>query len=194
MICFYHCFFVGILIPDSVLFAIFDHYVFLMKIKTIYSALFCIAWTLFACEKDDLCDGSENQTPRLHVVLLDQFNVETKKPAEYVKMYISGEENYIERYNTADLYLPLLPGTTSTEWVIEIYDVAGQEHFLIGTEQLRFTYTPENKYISKACGFKTNYNAFGYLRLDSQLPWIGGISLNTNSITNEENVHIQVYY
>ena len=165
-----------------------------MKIKSIYIALFVASIAWIGCEKDDLCDGSNNQTPRLHVNLLDQYNVENKKPAEYIKMYIVGEEHVIEASNASDLYLPLIPGATSTQWTIELYDVVGEDKVLIGTETIQFNYTPENQYISKACGFKTNFNAFSYQRLDTTNPWLGGVSLTTNSITDEKNVHVQVFY
>lgn len=165
-----------------------------MKIKSIYIALLGASFAFSSCEKDDLCDGTDNQTPRLHISLYDQYNVENKKTAEYAKWYIVGEETFLEATNVSDLYLPLIPGTTSTQWTIELYDVIGEEKFLTGSETLQFSYSPENIYISKACGFKTNFNAFSYQRLNTPNPWMGGVSLTTNSITDEKNVHVQVFY
>ena len=92
------------------------------------------------------------------------------------------------------MYLPLLPGSVTTEWVIEIYDVIGTDKEIIGSETLTFTYAPENIYISKACGYKTNFSAFSYVKQSTSTPWIGGISLTTNAIIDEANTHIQIFY
>lgn len=163
-----------------------------MKLNKLYTSLLVGLLVFTSCEKDDLCEGTDNQTPRLHISLFDQYNADNKKNADYIKAYIPGNEKYIEYNSVSDFYLPLNTTTSSTEWTLELYDVNGTEKTLIGTENILFNYAPENIYISKACGFKTNYNAFSYSRTSNS--WIGGISLTTNNITDESNTHLQIYY
>lgn len=165
-----------------------------MKTKSIYIALLGATFAFSSCEKDDLCDGTNNQTPRLHIGLFDQANVENKKSAEYLRAYISGDEKFLELNNSSEIYLPLYPDTNETQWVIELYDVDGEEVNLIGVETFTYQYTPQVEYINKACGFKTIFNGFSFIKESSALPWINSALLTTNSLTNEQDIHLQIFY
>ncbi|WP_372473602.1 DUF6452 family protein [Capnocytophaga sp. ARDL2] len=161
-----------------------------LKILITFLSLF----TIFSCEKNDLCDG-ESQTPRFRIELHDLFAPENKKAAKIIRMYFADTEQYIEYKNTPTLYIPLSPVQNSAEWTLKLYDVtSSNEEILLGEEQFLFTYTPKNIYISKACGFRTQFEAFSYQRKQNNTQWIRGLDLTTNTISNETDTHFILYY
>lgn len=168
-----------------------------MKKNLLIKKIFVICFTiiaLYGCEKNDLCDGV-SQTPRLHIELRDLFAPENPKTANLVELHYGNTNNFIEYKNTATLYIPISPMHNQAEWTIKLYHLDNaNEKTLLGEEKFNFTYTPKNIYISKACGFRTQFEAFSYQRQQTNTQWIKGIDLTTNTISNETDIHFLLFY
>ena len=52
-------------------------------------------FTLVACEKDDLCDGGESETPNVIINLFDRLNSETPKPAVKIALFTDNAKDSI---------------------------------------------------------------------------------------------------
>jgi len=68
---------------------------------------------------------------------------------------------------------------------------------LVYEAQLEFNYSTQNRYVSRACGFKTIYE------LEDNTPtltpattanWIQQLNVETTSITDENTTHIKIYF
>lgn len=150
--------------------------------------------TFVACEKNDLCDGADVQTPRLHIALRNQFDVEAPKVAPYITAYIPGYQDTLKFVSKTDLLLPLESQLSQTKWVLTLYNSNQADRTIVGVDSLTFLYIPENIYISRACGFKTNYSAFSHQRTQTAGSWIQGVNTLTTNLTNENNIHLEFFY
>ena len=65
---------------------------------------------------------------------------------------------------------------------------------------LVFNYTTETVYVSRACGYKTIYklnDLDGVILTDTTTPdglWMQNPTIQTNTITTENEIHIKVYF
>ena len=64
------------------------------------------------------------------------------------------------------------------------------------TDFLDFTYTPQEVFVSRACGFIANYDSLE-ANLATTPPdtlWIKGISLQTTRITISDTTHVKIFH
>jgi len=170
--------------------------------------LFLIAVAFSGCEKDDIC--TDETTPRLIVQFYDISNNANLKNVLNLKVKADDAPDYIvfnpaldasnpQRYlfNGTKLELPLkLDGTTTTYHLI----LNSTDAVYKNEDILQINYTPENVYVSRACGYKTIFtlnNPGGVIRTDAPTPdlyWIQDLSVLTTNITTENETHIKVYF
>ncbi len=155
---------------------------------------------LSSCEKDDICEGGESETPNVIISLYDNFETEKLKVATKVCLVANGFSDTIVFKNRSKIEVPLQINKQETTWEITLYeyDPTAENDTIIKKNQLRFLYNTEEFYVSKACGYKVNFYDFGASLLPSAdpnyAPWIQSISKLTNEITNENNAHIYLFY
>lgn len=155
-----------------------------------------LALGLSACEKDDICSGSESETPNVVIRLFDRLDPEIPKAAVKIAAIAEGFNDTLIFRSTSAIDLPLQINTSETTWNLVLYvpNVSNDTtHF---RDQLRFTYTPEALYVSKACGYKTIFHEFNAVKTTpiSNETWIRSINRLTNELTNTDNAHLQLYY
>lgn len=171
-------------------------------------ALLLIALSFSACEKDDIC--TEETTPRLIVEFYDISNNANLKSVLNLKVKGDDASDYIV-FNTAldvtnplrylytgnKISLPLkLDGTTTTYHLI----LNSTDTTNINEDILQISYTPENVFVSRACGYKTIFtldSPGGVVRNDAATPdgfWIQDLTILTTNITTENETHIKVYF
>ena len=156
-----------------------------------------LALGLSACEKDDICAGSESETPNVVIGLFDRLDPEIRKSAVKIAAIAEGFNDTLIFRSTSTIELPLKINTTETTWNLVLYQPTGSNNDTIHkTDQLRFTYTPEALYVSKACGYKTIFHEFNAVKTTSVSDdtWIRSMNRLTNELTNTDNAHLQFYY
>lgn len=155
-----------------------------------------LALGLSACEKDDICAGGESVTPNVVINLFDQLNSELLKPAKKIAIIADGQTDSLFFANSSKIELPLQINTNETIWDIVLYIPTTNNDTIFKKDQLRFTYTPEALYVSKACGYKTIFHEFNATKAVNTTndSWIQSIYKITNEISNNNNAHIQLYY
>jgi hypothetical protein len=161
--------------------------------------LLVVMLSLSSCEKDDVC--TEDTTPRLIVEFYDISNPGTLKNVVSLKVTGDGSYNNLDlgTYNgVSKIKLPLNPSTTSTVY-----------HFILNSASTSsspnedivvFNYTANTAYVSRACGFRTIYelnNPYGVVYTDATTPdtvWIQNLTVETTSITTENETHSKIYF
>ncbi|MDI1317770.1 DUF6452 family protein [Flavobacterium sp.] len=172
-------------------------------------ALILLLISLSSCEKDDIC--VDETTPRLIIEFYDITNPAALKPVLNLTAKGEGAADFMvfntsltatdpNRYlfNGSKLALPLKLNDTITKYSLVLNSTsltASNEDFL------EFHYTPENVFVSRACGYKTIFqlnSPGGVLLTDSAAPdtfWIQqNINIQKYSITTEDETHIKIYF
>jgi Family of unknown function (DUF6452) len=177
--------------------------------KKIISLLLVFTFGLSSCEKDDICDANTPTTPRL-VISFYEIN-EPTKAKNVNNLMVIGEgkttgiifnealtdtTKYVANGNTISIPLKTDAETTTYKFV---YNSLSTNPAAINTDIIKFNYTHQNVYVSRACGFKTT------LTLASQKPfeqtdpngdgfWMQQIFVKTPNVEFENETHIEVYF
>ncbi|MCG1036450.1 DUF6452 family protein [Polaribacter sargassicola] len=146
--------------------------------------LFFLAITLFifACEKDDFC--LENPvTPNLVLRFYDDVNRETLKKPASLYVWAEGKDSIFSNVTLDSIYIPL--NSLELETVYNFSDGTNVDQFTI-------TYTTEEEYVSRSCGYKIIFND---VNITSTNTWITDFTPSTlTTIDNQDAAHVQIYH
>jgi hypothetical protein len=181
--------------------------------KKIIALLFIVVG-LSGCEKDDIC--TDETTPRLVLEFYDISNnanlknvLDLKVKAEienvgevdpgYVVfnpgLDVDDPERYI--FNGNKISLPLRVNGNATRYKLILNSKSATN---ADEDMLQFNYTPENVFVSRACGYKTIYTlngTDGVIKSDAGTPesfWILDYNILTTNIETENETHIKIYF
>ncbi|MFH6996959.1 DUF6452 family protein [Flavobacterium sp. FlaQc-57] len=184
--------------------------------KKIIALLLVFTFGLSSCEKDDICDANTPTTPRLVIAF---YEITTPLvPKNVVNLKVIGEGaaqgiifneagNETTKYLTSGnkISIPLKTTEKSTTYSF-IYDSGNPNPAAVNTDVIKFNYTPQNVYVSRACGFKTIFT----LNPSSTIPpisapfeqtdpagdglWMQRVIVQKYNIDNENEIHIKVYF
>lgn len=133
--------------------------------KKIISLLLVFTFGLSSCEKDDICDANTPTTPRL---VISFYEIKTPTVAKNVtNLKVIGKDqpngiifnksgDSITKYQTSanTISIPLKTNEDSVTYSF-ILDSGNPNPAAINTDVIKFNYTRQNVYVSRACGFKT---------------------------------------
>ena len=160
-----------------------------MKRTIFISFLILSLSALISCESDDLCDHTVN-TPRLVVRFYNQNNTRTPFSVSNLTVYGQGNTSPLVSGTTLDsLALPLRLGSPTTYLFQTV--VSGTS---TSTATLTLTYTPEQTFVSKACGVKITYNTLSATIQDASNSWLKGLNIKNTTVDNEKRAHIHLYH
>jgi hypothetical protein len=154
---------------------------------------------LFAgCEKDDICDPGTATTPNLVIEFYDYSQPTLTKNVVGLKVTGDGMTTAFTTFNgTSKINIPLKTTQDSTKFSLVLNSTSTTSS---NEDFLQFNYTPSDVYVSRACGYKKIFelNATdGVIQSDPATPdtfWIKDIKIQTNSINNQNEVHIKIYF
>ena len=163
-----------------------------------------------SCEPDDICDPNTPTTPRMLIQFFDISNPSLKKNVTNLKVIGEGmsegvvlnpsgvnEGKYITSGNSILLPLNTTADIVKYQFILN-YD--NKNPLLENTDNLEFKYTRENKYVSRACGFKTIFNLdpINPFSLTDTTPademWIQYVIVAQNNITYENETIIKIFF
>jgi hypothetical protein len=179
--------------------------------KKIISILLLFTFGLSSCEKDDICDPNTPTTPRLVITFYDIAN--PSKTKNVTNLMVIGDEmkegivfneslpvTDTTRYvtNGSSVMLPLKVNDSTVTYKL-IYNSLNTNPASINTDVLKFNYTPQNVYVSRACGFKTIFqlrNVLPFVHTDpnGDTFWMTEVDLENPNIESENETHIKVYF
>lgn len=157
-----------------------------------------VLFSFSGCEKDDICDANTSTTPRLVIEFYDINNPSVLKTVTDLDVIGVGMTEALISSNTkSTISIPLktTKNITSYRFILN----SGTPS-LLNDDIIRFDYTHENVYVSRACGYKTIFtldpiNPFTHT--DATLAdglWMKQIIITENNIDNENETHVKIYF
>lgn len=149
-----------------------------------------------ACEKDDICvDGD---TPLLVLRFYDIDDTTQLKTVTKLRVIGLGQGEVVntfkDRTTIDSLNLPLKSDATETGYIL-IFNSANKDGAETGnTDTLRFTYNTREVFISRACGFVTNYDNLAITPPTDTEPWIQNIAIVNPSVQSQTAAHVKIFH
>ena len=159
------------------------------KIKSIFLTILIF---LFACEPDDICLSEIDDTPKLLIGFYDK-NSGNLKEVENLKIQgLDNDQVYV--FETIDsIGIPLINNKNLTTF--NLTKNFEEDNVDSGNSDKMFVnYNPNWIYISRACGYITNYDIDNLIIENDIENWIIDSEIITNSIKDEENIHVKIYH
>ena len=155
---------------------------------------------ILSCEKDDICPETTQTTPRLVIEFYDLTNPDVllQVPGLYaLGLSTDGIEIPINNEivtTRSFIELPLKTDDTETEFILyKSYDIVDGE--VIGNpDRIKVTYESENVYVSRACGYKTNFDIQAFAISTDSDQWMISFDILINKITNENDIHVKILH
>ncbi|PAM95337.1 hypothetical protein B4N84_08675 [Flavobacterium sp. IR1] len=176
--------------------------------KKIIAFVLLFAFGFSGCEKDDICDANTPTTPRLVISFYDINIPSLKKKVTRLKVIGEGQTEGIVFNKTAidetkyltsgdSISIPLKPDVDTATYSF-ILNSGSTNAALINTDVIKFNYTRQNAYVSRACGFKTIFKldtqAPFERQPDTDSPWMQVIEVKNANIERENETHLKVYF
>ncbi|MES2748014.1 MAG: DUF6452 family protein [Bacteroidota bacterium] len=161
--------------------------------------LLLIAFTFSSCEKDDICDATTPTTPRLIVQFYDFSNPTTLKSVTNLGIIAPGFTNGIGFTGVSKIQVPLKTTEDTTTFSF-IQNGSDTNTTNDNIDVIQISYTRENVFVSRACGYKTVFNLNspnGFVQTDNPTPdglWIQDIDIITTNIATENEIHVKLYF
>ena len=171
--------------------------------KTLILLLF-FAFTFSSCEKDDICDASTPTTPRLVIEFYDFLNPSVLKNVSNLKVVGEGMTDGIlfngsQTTSGSTISIPLKTVGTNTTYRFTL-NSGNPNPGLIDEDIIKFDYTTQELFVSRACGYKTIFTldpTNPYTHTDATAAnqkWIKFISIEKSNIENENETHIKIFF
>jgi hypothetical protein len=169
----------------------------IIPILLIASMLFYVS----SCEKDDICvDGD---TPLLVIGFFDIADTTLVKNVPSIRIRnididsILTNQSFTDRSESPDsLQVPLRSTTTTTMYQI-ISESADDEETELETgniDTLTISYELGEAFVSRACGFVTNYKNISVTLTESAENWIQDIKVVQPNVENTDNIHVKIFH
>ena len=152
-----------------------------MKYVYVISGIFT-AMLLFSCERDDICT-TEIKTPRLVISFYDNEQPDMIKNVDTLSVWAPGKEKLYDRQKVDSILLPLNPATTGLQYILQ----SGNK-----TDTLYLQYHPQEKYISRSCGFI--YTFLLQEGTHTSTSWIKNTDISTPQPIDNEQTHLKIYH
>ena len=140
---------------------------------------------LISCEKDDICiEGSEN-TNRLTIGFVNyKSRIQTGISLSFIKG-VDSDSIISEGFSGNYLKLPLMVNSNETKYILEQNQIK---------DTLIIFHQTNHLYLNRSCGFKSNFLIKSETEISKESGWIREVSIEKDSIFNEEETNIFVYY
>lgn len=169
----------------------------IIPILLIASMLFYVS----SCEKDDICvDGD---TPLMVIGFFDIADTTLVKNVASIRIRnididsILTNSSFSDRSESPDsLQVPLRSTATTTMYQI-ISESADDEETELETgniDTLTISYELGEAFVSRACGFVTNYNNISVTLSEGAENWIQDIKVVQPNVENTDNIHVKIFH
>ena len=145
--------------------------------------LFLVLIVLFAasCEKDDFC--IDPITPNLIIRFYDFDNQTTTLAVDDLSVWPEDRDTIILNQVTDSIVIPLDVNNSETIYNFRMGDII---------DQMTITYTVDEIFVSRSCGFKANFNDLDAMQESSN--WIEGFSIISTTVEDESAAHIEIFH
>jgi hypothetical protein len=167
-----------------------------MKKLIIVSILLITAFTLWNCEKDDICEAATPTTPRMIVEFYDNNNSTLPKSVTNLGVIADSQTTGLLFNDVSKIQVPLKTIDDISKFSF-IFDATNTNVTLQNEDKLVINYTRKDTYISRACGYKTLFtlnNPNGIVLTPDTNNWIKQITIQQYNIVNENEVHVKIFF
>jgi hypothetical protein len=149
--------------------------------------------TLNGCTRDDICAEGTPTTPLLIITFKDSTNPLISK--EVLNLTIETVDvnptQVMTMVSTDSIAVPLNVSTDLTKYRFKKDDGGDNPNSDIVT----FSYSREDIYVNRACGFKTTYDGLSASKEDEgSANWIFAIEVKNQKIENELQAHLTILH
>ena len=163
--------------------------------------LICVFLPFFSgCEKDDICDANTPTTPRLVIEFYDNLTaLPTRKNVVNLGIIAPELTTGIAYSGVNKIFVPLKINGDTTIFNF-IQNGATTPTTDDNTDVLTFNYARKSLYVSRACGFKTNFSlnqTNGIVKTEGAFAdgfWIQNIQIVKSEIDNEKDIHVKIFF
>ena len=152
------------------------------------------------CEKDDLCAETTPTTPQVVIKFYDALNPDVLKSITNLQFYeVDDLDNAIgdtlSENAVSEIKIPLKTMQNSTTVRFKLI-LNGSDTDTANdiTDFIRFNYTKEDIYVSRACGYKTTFELNATNGFEKTTNWIQVGGIVNYSITDENEAHVKIYF
>lgn len=140
----------------------------------------------------------EGDTPLLVITFFDNEDPETAKEANRLRIIGLGQGSPIDpsdRQTRDSIAIPLQPDATRTGFVFILNSESDDEGAETGNrDTLYFDYSSEELFISRACGFVSQYEGLSdELTADAE-NWILDVEVVQSSVTSSASAHVKIQH
>ena len=166
-------------------------------------ALLLIAGYFVSCEKDDICSEGTPTTPSMVINFFERTNTSQPKNVTNLKVVAEGMTTGVlfgstEITSTSSIQIPLRTNEDTT--IYHFIQRSTATDGSINDDLITFNYTRNEIYVSRACGYKTNFyldpdpNNDAVLDAGTDGAWIGTVQVERSNIEDENEAHINIYF
>lgn len=150
----------------------------------------------WGCEKDDICvDGD---TPLLILRFYDSQDTSQLKKVASLRVVGLGQGSAIttftDRSTLDSISLPLKSDSSETSFVFILNSADDNGAETGNQDTLRFTYNTKEVFISRACGFVTNYNSLLGTPPADASPWIENMTIVNPDVESQTAAHVKIFH
>ena len=151
-----------------------------------------IGFYLISCEPDDICLTTIPDTPKLIIGFFDE-STGLKKEVLDLKVQGNNREEIYLFQTTDSISLPLKNLEKITSYALvknfneNINDLGNRDHFLV-------SYQYNHIYISRACGYMSNYDINQVVIENDNSNWIIKSEIINSQVKDEKTIHVKVFH
>ena len=153
-------------------------------IKRYHKILFLLLIITVGCEKDDICIEGSDTTSRITIGFIDYEN-KGPKSISLKSIRGIGLDSVIEGIVGNNLKLPLIASSNKTEYVLEYNEIL---------DTVTIHHQSIHKYLNRSCGYVSNFIVKSDTEISKNNGWIKEVSIENDSIFNEEKTNILIHY
>ncbi|RAV29620.1 DUF6452 family protein [Sinomicrobium soli] len=155
------------------------------------------------CEKDDICPEDSATTPLLVITFHDSDDRDVREAVNTLSVYGQGMEAPVDTFRDStsidSIAIPLKLFENETVYAFTLNSIQinqnGDTLRVKNADTLRFRYQTEQHFISRACGFITNYSGLTAERdTDDSQQWISSLEIVNPTIQYQNTAHVKIYH
>tara|TARA_B100001248_G_C27016658_1_gene290055 strand:+ start:64 stop:528 length:465 start_codon:yes stop_codon:yes gene_type:complete len=153
-------------------------------IKKYNLIFFVVFFSVIACEKDDICIEDSENTNRINITFIDYSNKQPKS-IDLNSIKGIGVDSIIEGISGTNLKLPLNVNSSKTKYLLE---------FNQDVDTLVIFHKTIHYYLNRSCGYISNFIVEPVTEISKDYGWIREVSIQNDSIFNEEKTNILIHF
>lgn len=172
-----------------------------MKKKILTTILSLLALLILpGCERDDICPRESPTTPQLVIRFYNTLDPDELKSVTRLKVIAQNEDVSetvpgLNRITIDSIAIPLRSFNTETSFIFIEESADDEDGIETGNrDTISFSYTPQEVFISRGCGYSINYLGLNYTLSDDTNNWINNVLIEIPNLVNQNQAHVKIFH